>query len=197
MRPQTKKTAKTPLDDKIIIDLYWDRDERAIEETDFKYKKYLVTIIYNVVGDKNDCEECLNDTYLGAWNAMPPNMPESLKAFLCVIARRCAIKRYHKNSKKSVVPSEMTSSLTELESCLSEDDGMNEFDAEQLGHVISNFVRGLPERRQFIFISRYYVAEPIDKIAKDLNLSVSTVNKELASIRIALKQRLEREGYLI
>ena len=195
---QTKKTDKTPLPDKGIIDLYWDRDERAIEETDFKYKKYLYCVIYNVVGNKHDCEECLNDTYLGAWNAIPPAMPDSLKAFLCVIARRCALKRYNMKSKKRVVPSEMTASLSELENFISADDDIeNDFDAERLGRVISNFVRDLPERKQFIFMSRYYAAEPIDKIAGNLGLSRSMINKELANIRLALKERLEREGYLV
>lgn len=195
---QRKQTSKIPLDDNKIIDLYWSRDERAIEETDFKYNKYLFHIIYNVLGDKNDCEECLNDTYLGAWNSIPPTVPRSLKAFLCVIARRSAIKRYNNKTKQSAVPSEMTLSLSELENFISGDDDLEtSFDAERLGMVISDFIRELPERRRFIFMSRYYFVEPIDKIAKDLSLSRSMVNKELANIRSALKEKLEGEGYMI
>ena len=198
MELQNKQTVRIPMDDDKIVALYWERNEKAIEETDIKYKKYLFSIAYNVVHDRLDCEECLNDTYIGAWNAMPPSKPNMLKAFLTTITRRIAIKRYHSNLKQSVIPSEMTVSLSELENFLADDgDVDSEFDSERLGHVISDFVRSLSERRQFIFMSRYYVADPIDTIASDLSLSRSLVNKELAAIRSALKEKLESEGYSI
>ena len=198
MELQSKQTAKIPMDDDKIVVLYWDRDEKAIEETDFKYKKYLFSIAYNVVHDRLDCEECLNDTYLGAWNTIPPTKPNALKAFLTTITRRIAIKRYHSNLKQSVIPSEMTVSLSELEDFVAGDEDVGaEFDAERLGHIISDFVRSLSERRQFIFMSRYYLADPIDTIASDIGLSRSMVNKELAAVRCALKEKLESEGYSI
>ena len=198
MELQNKQTVRIPMDDDKIVELYWERDEKAIEETDFKYKKYLFSIAYNVVHDRFDCEECLNDTYLGAWNAMPPSRPNVLKAFLTTITRRIAIKRYHSNMRQNVIPSEMTVSLSELEDFVAGDEDVGaEFDAERLGHIISDFVRSLSERRQFIFMSRYYVADPIDTIASDLSLSRSMVNKELAAIRSALKEKLESEGYSI
>jgi len=198
MELQRKQTAKIPMDDEKITELYWNRDEKAIEETDFKYKKYLFSIAYNIVHDRLDSEECLNDTYLGAWNAIPPTKPNVLKAFLTTITRRIAIKRYHSNLKQNVIPSEMTVSLSELEDFIAGDgDVDSEFDAERLGRVISDFVRSLSDRRQFIFMSRYYLADPIDTIASDLSLSRSMVNKELATIRSALKEKLESEGYLI
>lgn len=193
-----KNQIKPPLDDKEIIDLYWERDEKAIEETDFKYKKYLFSIAYNVVNDRLDCEDCLNDTYLGAWNAIPPSRPNVLKAFLTTIVRRCAIKRYHRKQRKGVVPSEMTVSLSELDEFIfGNDDVGADFDAARLGIVISEFLRSLSERKQFIFISRYYIADSIDIIASNLNLSRSTINKELAFIRESLKEKLESEGYSI
>lgn len=198
MELQNKQTVRIPMDDDKIVALYWERNEKAIEETDIKYKKYLFSIAYNVVHDRLDCEECLNDTYIGAWNAMPPSKPNMLKAFLTTITRRIAIKRYHSNLKQSVIPSEMTVSLSELENFLADDgDVDSEFDSERLGHVISDFVRSLSERKQFIFISRYYLADPIVTIASDLGLSRSMVNKELAAIRSALKEKLESEGYSI
>ena len=198
MGSQQKQPAKVPMDDEKIIDLYWDRDENAIGETDFKYRKYLFSVAYNVVRENRDCEECLSDTYLGAWNAMPPSRPNVLKAFLTTIMRRIAIKRYHGNLRKSVVPSEMTVSLSELEDFIAEDGAPDtDFDAERLGRVLSDFVSSLPARRQFIFMSRYYVADPIDTIAKELQLSRSMVNKELAAIRSSLKEKLESEGYSI
>ena len=198
MELQNKQTVRIPMDDDKIVALYWERDEKAIEETDFKYKKYLFSIAYNVVHDRLDCEECLNDTYLGAWNAMPPSKPNVLKAFLTIIARRIAIKRYHSNLRSNLIPSEMTVSLSELEDFVAGDEDIGaDFDAQRLGRVISDFVRSLPERRQFIFMSRYYLADPIDTIASDLSLSRSMINKELAAIRSALKEKLESEGYSI
>ena len=198
MELRTLRAVKTPMDDESIIELYFARDEKAIEETDFKYRKYLFTIAYNLLRDILDCEECINDTYVGAWNAMPPARPKLLKAFLTVITRRTAIKRYHSNLRKRAVPSEMTLSLSELEDFIAGDDEVSEaFDSERLGKVISSFVRSLSERRQFIFMSRYYAAEPIDKIASVLSLSRSSVNKELAAIRSALKEKLESEGYTV
>ena len=193
---QSKQTARSPMDDEKIIALYWDRNEKAIEETDFKYKKYLFAIAYNMLHNKLDCEECLNDTYLGAWNAIPPAKPTMLKAFLTTITRRIAIKRYHSKQRQSVIPSEMTVSLSELEDFVAGDEDIDsDFDAGRLGRVISDFVRSLSPRRQFLFMSRYYIADPIDTIAKDLRLSRSMVNKELAAIRIALKEKLESEGF--
>lgn len=198
MELQSKQTAKEPMDDEKIVELYWERDEKAIEETDFKYKKYLFSIAYNVLHDRLDCEECLNDTYLSAWNAIPPSRPNVLKAFLTTITRRIAIKRYHSHLRQNAIPSEMTVSLSELGDFVAGDGDVGaDFDAERLGRVISDFVRSLPTRRQFIFMSRYYVADPIDTIARDLSLSRSMVNKELAAIRSALKEKLESEGYSI
>ena len=123
---------------------------------------------------------------------MPPSKPNVLKAFLTTIVRRVAINRYHNNQRQS----EMTISLTELEDFLSDDVGPDsQFDARELGRVVSDFVRSLPQRRRFIFMSRYYAAEPIDTIAKHIKLSRSMVNKELAAIRKTLKEKLESEGY--
>ena len=198
MELQSKMAARVPMEDNSIVALYWERNEMAIEETDFKYKSYLYTVAYNVLHDSSDCEECLNDTYLGAWNAIPPSRPNVLKAFLTTIMRRLAIKRYHRRSRQRAIPSELTASLSELEDFIADDGDVGaQFDAERLGHVISDFVRSLPERRQYIFMSRYYVADSIDAIALALRVSRSTVNKELAAIRYLLKEKLESEGYPI
>ena len=198
MKRQSKQTAKVPMDDDKIVELYWARDKKAIEETDFKYRKHLFSVAYNVLHDRLDSEECLNDTYLGAWNAMPPTRPNVLKAFLITITRRTAIKRYHSKLRQSVIPSELTVSLSELGDFIADDEDVGaDFDADRLGGVISEFVRSLPERRQFIFMSRYYAADPIDRIAVELSLSRSMVNKELAAIRAALREKLESEGYSV
>jgi len=192
------KSKHFPLDDDKIIELFWERNEKAIMETDYKYKKYLSAIAYNIVHDALDCEECLNDTYLSLWNTIPPSKPNIFKAFITTIVRRVSINRYHSNLKKKIIPSEMTVSLCELEDFLSVDDDVSsDFDSVIFRRIISNFVRSLSVRKQFIFMSRYYVSDSIDIIAKNLNLSRSMINKELASIRSDLKEKLESEGYLI
>ena len=196
MELQKQTSPRTPLPDEAIVTLYWNRDETAIEETDFKYKNYLFSVIRNLLADPMDCEECLNDTYLGAWNAIPPTKPAVLKAFLTTVARRAAIKRYHKARKKTAIPSELTVSLSELEDFLSDGgEAESDLDAAALGKVISEFLYSLDKRKRYIFMSRYYVAISIEKIARELKVSRSTVNKELAAIRKSLKVKLESEGY--
>ena len=198
MELQKQTPTRQPLPDEAIVTLYWNRDETAIEETDFKYKNYLFSVILNLLSDLRDCEECLSDTYLGTWNAIPPTKPAVLKAFLTTVARRAAIKRYHKGRKKTAVPCELTVSLSELEDFLSDDGEVDTtFDGETLGRVLSDFLRSLNTRKRYIFMSRYYIADSIEKIARDLNVSRSTVNKELAAIRKSLKEKLESEGYCL
>lgn len=197
MELQRTQSTRKPLEDAEIVALYWQRDEKAIEETDVKYQKYLFSVAYNVLHDRLDCEECLNDTYVGAWNAIPPARPNSLKAFLSTIMRRIAVNRYHSNCKKTNVPSEMTIALSELEAFWGEEDPRESLDSYRLGRIISDHLRSLSPRARFIFMSRYYVANTVDRIAADLRVSRSTVNKELASIRKSLKEKLESEGYLV
>lgn len=188
---------RMPLDDINIIELYWRRDERAIYETDFKYRKYLFTIAYNILYSNEDCEESLNDTYVGVWKSIPPERPSNLKAFLTAIVRRVSVNKYNEKNRKKRVPSNMTVSLDEMEDFMGDNSLIREMRAEELGRVISDYLRSLNKRQRYIFMSRYYVAEPIEKIAQDLSLSKSTVNKEIAAIKAGLKSALESEGYTV
>lgn len=197
MELSAKKPLRDPTDDGEIIDLFWQRDEKAIAEIDKKYRSHLLAVAYNVLHDRLDSEECLNDTYAGAWDAIPPARPENLCAFLTTVMRRIAVNRYHSNRKKSNVPSEMTVALSELEGFLGEEDLTQAVDSYRLGKIINDFVHGLSRRERFIFISRYYMANTVDQIAKTLHVSRSTVNKELATIRKKLKETLESEDYLV
>jgi RNA polymerase sigma-70 factor (ECF subfamily) len=189
--------AKSAMSDEQIVELYWQRNEQAIKETDIKYKSFLLSVAYNIVGDARDSEECLNDTYIGAWNAMPPTRPTLLQAFLATIMRRTAIDRYKARKRQKRVASELTVSLSEVEEFIADDDRYSEVNANELGRVISDFVRALPDRRMYIFMSRYYCARPIKEIARLLKCSESTVNKEIAAIKRDLKEKLEKEGYFI
>ncbi len=194
MELQTKERATMP--DEQIVELYWQRDEQDIKETDIKYKKFLLSVAYNIVHDMCDSEECLNDTYIGAWNSIPPARPTLLQAFLATIMRRTAIDCYKARKRQKRVASELTVSLSEIEDFIADDDDTySETDANELGRVISDFVRSLSYRRMYIFMSRYYIARPIKEIATLLGCSESTVHKEIASIKRDLKKKLEKEGY--
>ena len=185
------------MEDSKIIDLYFERSEDAIKETDIKYGKYCRTIAYNILYSNEDSEECLNDTYMGAWQAIPPQRPLNLKAFLTTIAHRVAINRYNKSKSQKRIPSNLTSALEELDYMLGEDSINSEIDAKRLGEIISAYLKTLSKRQRYIFMSRYYMAEPIEKIASDLSVSKSTVNKEIVSIKVGLKNALEKEGYKV
>ncbi len=193
---------KRPLDrevlaDEAIIELYWKRNEQAIEETDRKYKKYLHTIAYNILHDEMDCEECLNDTYLGTWNTIPPERPSIFQAFLSKIMRNTAVVRYKKNTAFKRIPSEMTVSLEELDESLPDaPSAEEEYLISQVSRVISEYLRALPERSAFIFICRYYCSDRIADIAAMLHIGERTVFRELKELRAGLKELLIKEGYL-
>ncbi len=186
------------LSDDAIVELYWARDEAAIRYTDAKYRKYLLKVAHNILADMQDSEECLNDTYLGAWNAMPPNRPNVLQAFLSTIARHLALDRYRKKHSKHAVPPAMAISLTDLEGfALENNSTYSEQDARELADVISTWLRTLTERQRYIFMSRYYDARSIVEIAQIVGCSRSTVNAEIALIKASLKKTLEKEGYTV
>ena len=194
MKIQVKDT--TIMSDVEIVELYWQRDEQAIKQTDVKYKSFLLSVAYNIVHDACDSEECLNDTYLGAWNSMPPTKPTLLQAFLATIMRRTAIDCYKARKRQKRIASELTVALSEVEGLVADEgDTYSEADAKELGRTISAFVRSLSDRRMYIFMSRYYFARPIKEIAKLLNCSESTVNKEIATIKLDLFENLKKEGY--
>ena len=195
MELQRKRTAT--MSDEKIVDLYWQRDEQAIKETDIKYKKFLLSVAMNIVHDMCDSEECLNDTYIGAWNSIPPARPVLLQSFLATIIRRTAINRFNANKRQKRIVSEYTVSLSELEDFIADEGDMNaEMETKELAKIISNYVRSLPDRQMFIFVSRFYIADPLATISKELGCSVSTVKREIEAIKIGLKKHLESEGYL-
>ena len=186
------------LTDKQIIDLYWHRDESAIEETDKKYGRMLFRIAYNLLSDRMDCEECKNDTYVRVWNSVPPTRPLVLPAYLTEIIRRVAINKYKQKKSQRRVPSELTVSMDELRDSLQNEASLvGERDAEEIGKVINAFLREIPERRRYIFIERFYFAEPVEEIATELSVSVATVYREIERIRKDLKVYLERNDIYI
>jgi len=184
------------LTDEEIIDMYWERDENAINETDKKYGNYLFTIANNIVNDKMDCEECVNDTYLGTWNRIPPTRPNIFKVFLSKIVRNIAISRYRKNNAQKRGASEIKVSLDELNDCLaSNPSAEDDYLTSKVVEILNIYLKTLSRRKELIFVCRYYYADKISNIAKMLGVSEKTVFRDLAEIRSGLKEMLAKEGY--
>ena len=189
---------QTVITDEQIIELYWQRNETAIQETDRKHGKLLFGIAYNILHDRLDCEECQNDTYLSVWNAIPPTRPIKFPAFITHIMRNIAINRFKEKTSKKRIPSELTVSMDDVNDILRSDETVEtEYEAEEVGKIINNYIRQLSERQRYIFIDRFYLAEPVDTIANDLSISVPTVYREIDRIKQGLKLHLERNDIFI
>ena len=192
---KNKKTEAKILPDEDIIELYWQRDESAISATDVKYGKYLFSIAYNVLRDKLDCEECVNDTYLGTWNRIPPTRPNAFQIFLSKITRNIAVDKFRKKTALIRVPAELTVSLDELDDCLSYDmsaERMSEM--SEIVRILNEFLESLDDRDAFMFICRYYYSDDVNSIAKMTELSKTSVYRELARMREELRKRLDEGG---
>ncbi len=180
--------------DSDIIALYWDRSETAIEETEKKYGKLCKHIAMNILQDTEDVGESVNDTYLGVWNSIPPHRPAVFSAFLCRIARNCALKKYHYNhSKKRNVQVEV--SLSELEECLFHAaDGVNAVEKEIAAKAISAFLRTMSYENRNVFMRRYWFFDSVSEIAKRFAISESKVKSILFRTRGKLRDYLKKEG---
>ena len=190
----TKKPTKILTDEEIIA-LYWDRNEQAIKETDVKYRRYLYTISYNILRDDMDSEECLNDTYLGTWNSIPPRRPNAFQVFLAKITRNFALQKFRKQTAARRIPSELMVSLDELDECIGSGSTVEEeYMIRTISVVLNKFLRELSDRDSFIFVCRYYYSDSVAAIAKMLGTSDNTVYRRLKDMREALKKELEKEG---
>lgn len=178
-----------------IIELYFLRDESAIKLTDEIYGAMLHRIAYNILHDDLDSDECKNDTYLGVWNAIPPERPRVFPAFITQIMKRIAINRYKEKTAKKRIPSEFTESIDDLAAALP--DTNDEYGARELAGLINGYVNSLPERRQYIFIGRYYMAQTPQSLADELSVGIATVYRELDKIKAGLREHLERNGVYI
>jgi RNA polymerase sigma-70 factor (ECF subfamily) len=179
------------MEDYQIVDLYWDRKESAIAETEKKYGKMLHSLSYSLLSSHQDAEECVNDTYLGAWNTMPSARPMYLGPFLSKIARRLSIdhwRRDHREKRGGVLG--MVEELTE---CIPDGEGSpaEEYERGRLRDTLNEFLRTLPEERRAIFVRRYFYAQETRVIAKETGVSEANVKIILYRLREQLKSRLE------
>lgn len=182
------------VDDKEIIDLFWERSEIAITELSRKFESYCLTIALNILSNRSDAEESVNDTYLATWNTIPPSRPKKLSAFLGRITRNIAMDRYdyYKAKKRN---GEFDLLLSELDDCISShDDVETQYEAGETAKQISTFLRGLDTGSRNTFLRRYWYSDSISDISKRFCMSESKVKSMLFRTRKKMKAYLEKEG---
>ncbi len=186
------------MEDTEIIELYWQRSEIAIKETDGKYGKYCKSIVQNILQNKEDTEECVNDTWLHTWNAIPTERPYEFRTWLGRIARNLAFDRYRKRTAKKRGGREVDILMSELEECIpSAQTVEKELEDAELASFINNFLKEQKKESRMIFVRRYYYSDSIKQIAERFGISESKVKSSLFRIRNGLKVYLEKEGITI
>lgn len=184
------------MEDERIVALYFARDEAAIAETKTKYEAYLMKIAYNILFNTEDSSESVNDTYLAAWNSMPPHKPSVLSTYLGKLTRRISIDRVRRRSAEKRRGTQYAVSLDELSECLpAPTSPEQEADAKALGEKLSEFLRGLSKEARVAFVSRYFFMDSIKEIARYGGMSESKAKSLLFRTRQSLKEFLRKEGY--
>ncbi len=181
------------MDDSKIIDLYFERNEEAIRQTQIKFSKLCHGIAYNVLGNTADAEECVNDTYLGVWNSIPPEKPNSLKAYVARIARNLSLKRlaYNTADKRSGIAVD----FSELEGVLADHEtAMGE---EEIGRLINDFLKQEKEDARNVFLRKYWFFDSVESIAVRYGFSESKVKSSLFHTRTRLRKYLESKGVYV
>lgn len=184
------------MQDEIIVELYWQRDEAALRETESKYGGYLGKVAFNILSDSEDAQEILNETLLCAWNSMPQQRPKLLSTYLGKITRDLSIDRYRLIHRKKRVSSEYTVSLDELGDIVADESG-GELDYILLGEAIGSYLRTISQEARTAFVQRYYFSDSISEIAKSRGCSEGRIKSLLFRVRKGLREHLIKEGYEI
>ena len=181
------------MEDSVIIELYWQRSETAISESRNKYQRYCTVIADNILHCPEDTEECLDDTWLKAWEAMPPHKPDRLSVFLGKITRNLAIDRYRRSRAGKYGKGQITLCLDELAECVGTDETIT--DDLALRSALDSFLQELDGEARDIFLLRYWYMFSIKEIADRLGKSIGAVKMSLQRTRSKLKSYLEQEGF--
>ena len=185
------------MDDKSIVDLYFNRDEEAITQTDRKYGRFCYSIAYNILTNQEDAEESVSDTYMTAWRTIPPRRPSVLSPFLGKITRHISIDRWRERSAYKRGGGEMPLALEELEDCIAGlQDVETEYQRKELIRAYKKFLDQLPVTERRVFLSRYWYVDSIETIADRYGFSQSKVKSMLHRTRIKLRKQLAEEGLL-
>jgi RNA polymerase sigma-70 factor (ECF subfamily) len=183
------------MDDGKIVELFWARAETAVAETAQKYAKYCFRISYTILQNSEDAEECVNDTYLHAWNAIPPHRPQKLATFLGKITRNLSLQKYHKNHAQKRGAGQVELALSELEECIPADSGVEQIVEDRLlAESLDAFLRSLRREARMVFVARYWHLYSIQEISKHYDMSESKVKSMLHRTRKKLRSYLESEG---
>lgn len=186
------------MEDKSIIDLFFERSDEAIRRVQKKYSNYLMTVAKNILYSPEDSCECVNSTYLRAWNTIPPQRPERLSLYLAKITRELAIDRWRRNNAEKRGGGQCSVSLDELSECMpAADSPEGSFDAKLLSKEISEYLRTISETARDIFVWRYYFCDSIKDIAERGGISETNVRTILSRTRAGLKKHLEKEGFTV
>ena len=184
------------MDDAKIVQLYWDRDEQAISATANKYGSYCTSIANNILGNREDAEECVNDTYMTAWTSLPPHRPNSLCAYLGKITRNLSIKRYKHNTAYKRGGGQAVLVLEEIAEFLSDKDSVEqEIDRKELIKAIDTFLGTLPAEKRSIFLRRYWFFDSISDIASRFGMTENNVSVTLNRLRFKLHNYLLKRGF--
>ena len=187
----------TRLEDRLIIALFYERSEQAISELTVKYGAAVKKIAANILNNPLDVEECVNDTYLGVWNTIPPQNPNPLMTYVCKIARNLAINKYRANTAQKRNSSYDTA-LDELEESIPALDSVeSEMDARELSAAISAFLDTLLYEDRFMFVRRYWYADSVSDIAAMMQTGSHRVSVRLLRTRKKLQDYLTKEGLLV
>ena len=185
------------MDDDRIIELFNERSEQAIIELSSKYGAICIKVANNILNNQSDAEECINDTYLGVWNTIPPQNPNPLLSYVCRIVRNLAIKKYHSNTAKKR-NSLYDVALDELENCFSSaETAEDEYSAKLLTETINDFLETLDKDSRVIFVRRYWFSDSVSDIAEIFNTSSHNVSVRLSRVREKLKKHLIKEGFYL
>lgn len=186
------------MEDEQIVNLYWERSENAIRETEAKYDRYLTKIAYNILANLEDSREKVNDTYLAAWNSMPPHRPGVLSTYLGKITRRLSIDCFRARTRQKRQGSEYALSLSELGDCVSAGNTTEEIvNVKLLADAIGIYLRLIPEDARNAFIGRYYYLDPLKEVAAYCGMTESKCKTVLFRTRVGLKEYLEKEGFAV
>ena len=185
------------MEDQGIIALFFERSEQAIEETDKKYGGYCYSIAYNILSNREDSEESVSDTYLAAWNTIPPRRPSFLNAFLAKMTRHISIDRWRKLSAKKRGGGEIILALEELEDCVDTHNVETELAKKELTRVLNAFLSSLPETERNVFLCRYWYLDSIADISERFAITESKVKTTLCRCRSRLREHLEKGGYTL
>ena len=184
------------MEDREIVNLYWERNTSAIKETDTKYGGYCKAIAKNILGNHEDAEECVNDTYLNTWNSIPPNRPNVLSTYLGKITRNLSFDRFRRRHAEKRGGGEIELILDELGECVSDTDSVEqEVEKKELVRAINRYLDTLSQQKCSIFLCRYWYAIPVSEIAARFGMSEGNVSVTLNRIRHQLKNYLEERGY--